>query len=200
MPELPTLSETTSSSIDFAKAVADFGALSVMAGVLIVLVLLMFAFFMYQLFSQQKSLAKIALFSEEAMVYFKDRAMRMINLDQARGLISIELNRSRLEVVVQVIKIKENYHLENRDRVERTVTLFLDRLYASNIGYMNKFEYGGQLMSMFFDNGWKEIIRQQMIEDCENKEIRIHQLNDRYSIQFLQFQTAANQKIDEINY
>ncbi|MCL1942544.1 MAG: hypothetical protein FWF54_03220 [Candidatus Azobacteroides sp.] len=193
-----TITELSQQSIDFGRAIADLGALAVIGGVFMVFVLLMLSFFVYQLFTQQKKLSAIAEFSGKAMGYFEDTAMRNVNLDQARGLISFELERAKNETVIQVVKIKQKNNLDDTDAVQDKIVIFLDRLYSSSVSLLRKFDFQGKSLSTFMESNWKETVKKQMIKDCLNHEIDIHRLEESYIVLFSSFKASFNSKIDEI--
>ncbi len=196
METVTDLSQMAQSSVDLSKAIADFGALAVIGGVFMVFILLILSLFVYQLFTQQKKLTAIAEFSETAMKYFEEMAMRNVNLDQARGLISLELERSKDETIIQVVKIKQKNHLDDIDAVQDKINSFLDRLYSGGVSMLRKFDFQGKNLSTFMESHWKEIVKKQMLRDCTNHEIDIHRLEESYTILFMSFKTNFNSKID----
>ncbi len=202
MESIPTSTtqEMTASSIELARAVADYGALVTIAGVFMLLVLILFCYFVYQLFVTTKKVDKIAAAVAKVTDFFSDKSMRMVNIDQARAIVSNEFNRAAAEVALQVIKIKNANHLDDREAVERNVATFLNRLYASNVGFMRKFEYEGQALSAFLESTWKDAIAKRMLDDCTIHEYNVNRLEDSYRDLFNGFKGTFNQKIDDIQY
>lgn len=197
--EQPTnVTDLTNNSIEFSKAMVDFGALTVIAGVFMVIVLLMFSFFIYQLFTQQKKLASIAEFSEKAMGFFENSAIRNVNLDQARGLISTELEKAKNEVIVQVVKIKQKNHLDDIEAVNNKIDSFLDRSYSSTVALLRKFDFQEKNLSTFMESNWKEKVKGQMQRDCSNHDVDVQRIDESYSVLFNTLKISFNLKIDEI--
>lgn len=196
--EQTNITDLTNNSVEFSKAIADFGALAVIAGVFMVIVLLMFSFFIYQLFTQQKQLASIAEFSQKAMGFFEDSAMRHVNLDQARGLISTELEKAKNEAVVQVVRIKQKNHLDDKEAVNNKIDSYLDRSYSSTISLLRKFDFQDKNLSTFMESNWKEKVKSQMQKDCSNHDIDVQRIEESYAVLFNSFKISFNLKIDEI--
>lgn len=162
-----------------AKFITEYGILIAIAAV-----------FIWQQITSSKTLSKIER-------YFDGEAMKDINLDQTRAIISAEMARTQGEIILEVIRIKINNHLEETERVENRIDLFVDRAYSAGVSYCRKFEYQGKPLSMLFESAWKETVKKQMRLDCQNHEIDMPRIDAIYSSIFNRFKTSFNDKIDE---
>lgn len=169
----------TQDPITVTKFISEYGTLITIAGV-----------FIWQQITSQKTLMKIEK-------YFDGEAMKNINLDQARGIISAEMERTRSEITLEVIRIKLNNHLEETDRINTRIDMFVDRAYSYGVSHCRKFEYQGKPLAMFFESAWKEIVKNQMRLDCQEHTIDMPRMDALYSSIFNRFKTMFNDKIDE---
>lgn len=162
-----------------AKLISEYGTLIAIAAV-----------FIWQQITSQKTLIKIER-------YFDGEAMKNVNLDQARGIISVEMERAKCEITLEIIRIKINNHLDETDRVNTRIDMFVDRAYSAGVSHCRKFEYQGKPLAMFFESAWKEIVKNQMRLDCQDHAVDMPRMDAIYSAIFNRFKTAFNDKIDE---
>lgn len=169
----------TQDPLTFIKFISENGILITIAGV-----------FIWQQITQQRILNKIEK-------YFDGEAMKDINLDQARGIISAEMERAKNEITLEVIRIKLNNHLEEKERVNARIDMFVDRAYSYGVSHCRKFEYQDKPLALFFESAWKECVKNQMRLDCQDHEVDMPRMDAIYSAIFNRFKTSFNDKIDE---
>ena len=190
------LNDLTQNSIDMSRAVAEYGILIVIAGVMLVLFLVQTFFIGYQILTRDKHIRVIAEFSRKALGFFEDEALRNINLDQTRGLVSSEFERAKSDTIIQVAKIKQCNNLDDREYVTHKIDAFIDQSYSNMVTILRKFVYDKNNLATFMDAAWPAAIKHQMLRDCENHEIDIARLSDSYGLLFTKFKSEFNTKID----
>ena len=131
--------------------------------------------------------------------YFEERAMRNVNIDQARSLIKSELEKSKYAIITHIVNVKQKNDLVNTQAVAERINIFIDTSYDWNISNLKKFDYQGKPLSSFMECHWKELIKAQALKDCENHEVDMQRLYNIYTNLFDSFKLSLNHKIDDIN-
>lgn len=195
--------QTTSEVIDVAKGISDYGAVIMLAALMMVYIVWQIVdnFRRQKRYEEQNTgLAVMAEFAKRAAEYFEERAERKVSIDQARAIISTEFARTTQAVAMQIVKIKEANNLDQTDLVRRNVETFLNGLYASTEGMLRKFEFEGHPLSTFIESSWKEQLKARMVEDCATHDFNISRLEEVYRDEFLSYKSLLNQKLDDIQY
>lgn len=193
------LNEVVAESLKFSKAIDDLGALTVMAGVLLLLVIIMFGFFIYQLFQNQKQLTQLSKSSEITLNYFNDKSKREINISQAKSLIHNSNLRLRYTCIIQVIKIITENNIEDREKVNAKIDSFLANLASSHNAYFQKFDFEGASLASLTDSSWVEYVRGQMRCDTSNHEYEIYKLEEVYGIIFGSLENALEERLTSLS-
>lgn len=188
--------ELTKDAIELSKTIQDLGALTVMSGIFIILVLVMFSYFIYQLISQQRQIKVIAEFSEKALEYFKDQSRRIITPDQAEILLTTSVKLARQNTILQVIKIIRENNINNRDRVMCKIQNYVDLTYSQLQNRLSKFEIGNRNLAQLLESSWKQDIVKQMDCDTQTKEWDIYKLDEIYTSIFNRHESILLSKIN----
>lgn len=187
--------ETVENSIELSKAINDLGALTVMAGVFLALVIVMFGFFIYQLVTQQKQLTSISKAAEATNNYFISKELRAINLDQARSIVSMSFKRMQYMTIAQVCKIIQ---LSDDENIENRVDLFLANLQKDHRNYLFKFDYNEMTLSTMCDEYWIVEVKNLMLKSIEEKSMDIITLIDDYKTLFDKYSSNFDSKLSDL--
>lgn len=193
------LNEVVAESLKFSKAINDLGALTVMAGVLLTLVMIMFGFFIYQLFQNQKQLTQLTKSSEITLNYFSDKSKREINISQAKSLVHNSNLRLRYTCIIQVIKIITENNIEDREKVTAKIDQFLANLFSSHNAYFQKFDFEGVALASLVDSSWVDRVRKQMDCDTSTHDYEIYKLEEVYGIIFGSQENALEEKLTSLS-
>jgi len=180
------LYDVTESSLLFAKEIANYSLLVVASALCLSFSTVLLVLFVSQVRKQNRSLSR----------FLEVHECRKVNIDQARSLMDSEFDKTRLEIIVHIIKIKQKNDLDNKCAISEKINLLIDVLYANNVSALRKFDFQNKVLSSFMECGWKDVVRRQMLTDCENHEIDIHKLDTAYRNIFLSFKTSYNLKIE----
>jgi len=142
------------------------------------------------------NLSTIVESSTIVMEYFKEMALRKVNVDQARSLIASELEKSKLDIIINIVKTKKTNNLDDSEHIDKKVRDFVERAYENNAAMLRKFEFQGKVLAFFLENDWKNEVYRQAIKDCSNSVIDIHKLESTYRALFDKFKNGLNNKID----
>jgi len=203
MNEIEKLSQT---SIDLADKIANHSFWVVFTAVCMVVIFIILGFFIWQLrlftiklVENMNKLDLICKFAEKVMQYFEKDAFRIVDIDQARSLISTELEKSKNAILVFVAKTKQKNNLDDKKAVEERVSLFIEKTYGLNVSLLRKFDFHGRPLSYFLDEKWKEEVKCRILKDCEDNTMDCSRIEATYSALFDSFKMIINHKIDDIS-
>lgn len=182
-------------AIELSRTIRDLGALTVMAGVFLILVLIMFAYFIYQLVNQQKQLKLIAESSERVLEYIKDQRKRVITSDQAELITNMVCKLDKQNTVLQIVKIIRENNIDNREQVSNKIQNYVDLAFSKTHNTLSKFELGNHNLCQLLESSWKAEISKAMDEDTRDKSYDIYKLEEKYTTIFGRFETILMSKI-----
>ena len=195
---LTGLNELTHESLEITKAVSEQGIQNVIAGVFIAIFILMVSLIVYQIVSQNKQISAIADYAKRTMDYIEEHSFQKVDIDRARGLVASELEKSKFEVIVNVLKIKQKNDIGDSDYIKNKIDSFIDKSFSNIIAILRKFTLHEKDLSTFIENSWKEKVKALVMKDCEAGEMDIQKIYDTYMMLFDSFKASFHLKIDEI--
>ena len=203
------MEELTNDVLKIAEGIHNYSLAAVLQSVVIVLLFVFVLYFLSdirvrakQLESQTRDLNALTEFVKT----LRENAMRNVNIDQTRILISSELERSKNAILFFIGKTIQKNNLSDKDAIKEKVTLFSNKTYGANISVLNKFDYQQKPLSSFFEEDWRDDIREKMIEEFEKFEkvedlsvlMDCNKIEAKYSAFFDEYKRIINSKIDEI--
>lgn len=105
------VSELSRSAIDLAQAAGDLGALKVIFGVFLVMMLLITAMFVYQTISTSKRLAIVEDAAKKTISYFAPVADRNIGREEGKAIIRESVTRTATMIKYGILKIRYENNL-----------------------------------------------------------------------------------------
>lgn len=195
--------QSTSEVIDVAKGISDYGAVIMLAALMIVYIIWQIVdnFRRQKRYEEQNTgMAAMAEFARRAADFFEEKAARKVNVDQARAIVSAEFHRVVGAVVVEIVEIKEANNLDQANIVQGKIEMFLDGMYASTESFLRKFEFEGHSLHSFLESEWKSQTKRRMTDDCTTHEYNIGRLKGSYDNEFTSHKNVVYQKLDEIQY
>lgn len=185
-------------SIEMSKAINDLGALTVMSGVLITLMLFTFGYLIFQLISHSKKLSVIEDYSKKGLRYLDNEYQRELTKEQAETILRLYTKNYRLETVAQVIKIIKENNLSDRTKVLAKITTFVKLSYNRMINELKRFTYREMTLDKCIDDEFDNLLISQMDADTQEKEFEIYSLAERYTNLFTQIEIKQNNKLNNI--
>ena len=98
-------------SLGFAQAANDLGALKVIFGVFMVMMLVIMAMFIYQVIITNKRMAKIEDAAEKTIEFFNPIGSRSIGREEAKAIVRENLTRTATMLKYGILKIRYENHL-----------------------------------------------------------------------------------------
>jgi hypothetical protein len=165
----------TRSSIELAEAASNYGALKVIFGIFMVLVLVLVVMFMYTIWNLNKKISVVSESSSKVTEFFDGAADSTIGVTEAQILIRREFNCLGHILKYVILRIRLENHIDNKESVIKKVDILVNNEYSELCGLMSNFNYNGKSLSTIFELQDNESIKDMVIE-------QIYISKDQFSI------------------
>jgi hypothetical protein len=154
----------TRSSIELAEAASNYGALKVIFGIFMVLVLVLVVMFMYTIWNLNKKISVVSESSSKVTEFFDGAADSTIGVTEAQVLIRREFNCLGHILKYTILRIRLENHIDNRESVIKKVDILVNNEYSELCGLMSNFNCDGKSLSTIFELQDNEAIKDMVIE------------------------------------
>lgn len=154
----------TRSSIELAEAASNYGALKVIFGIFMVLVLVLVVMFMYTIWNLNKKISVVSESSSKITEFFDGAADSTIGVTEAQILIRREFNCLGYILKYAILRIRLENHIDNKELVIKKVDILVNNEYSELCGLMSNFNCDGKSLSTIFELQDNEAIKDMVIE------------------------------------
>lgn len=154
----------TRSSIELAEAASNYGALKVIFGIFMVLVLVLVVMFMYTIWNLNKKISVVSESSSKITEFFDGAADSTIGVTEAQILIRREFNCLGYILKYAILRIRLENHIDNKESVIKKVDILVNNEYSELCGLMSNFNCNGKSLSTIFELQDNEAIKDMVIE------------------------------------
>lgn len=154
----------TRSSIELAEAASNYGALKVIFGIFMVLVLVLVVMFMYTIWNLNKKISVVSESSSKITEFFDGAADSTIGVTEAQILIRREFNCLGHILKYVILRIRLENHIDNKESVIKKVDILVNNEYSELCGLMSNFDCDGKSLSTIFELQDNEAIKDMVIE------------------------------------
>lgn len=154
----------TRSSIELAEAASNYGALKVIFGIFMVLVLVLVVMFMYTIWNLNKKISVVSESSSKVTEFFDGAADSTIGITEAQILIRREFNCLGYILKYAILRIRLENHIDNKESVIKKVDILVNNEYSELCGLMSNFNCDGKSLSTIFELQDNEVIKDMVIE------------------------------------
>lgn len=154
----------TRSSIELAEAASNYGALKVIFGIFMVLVLVLVVMFMYTIWNLNKKISVVSESSSKITEFFDGAADSTIGVTEAQILIRMEFNCLGYILKYAILRIRLENHIDNKESVIKKVDILVNNEYSELCGLMSNFNCDGKSLSTIFELQDNEAIKDMVIE------------------------------------
>lgn len=165
----------TKSSIELAEAASNYGALKVIFGIFMVLVLVMVIMFIYTVWNINKKVSLVSESSQHVREFFDGAADSTIGVTEAQILIRREFNCLGHILKYIILRIRLENHIDNKEPTIKKVESLVNNEYSELCGLLSNFICNGKSLSNIFEPQDNEAIKDMVIE-------QIYIPNDQFSI------------------
>lgn len=154
----------TRSSIELAEAASNYGALKVIFGIFMVLVLVLVVMFMYTIWNLNKKISIVSESSSKITEFFDGAADSTIGVTEAQILIRREFNCLGYILKYAILRIRLENHIDNKESVIKKVDILVNNEYSELCGLMSNFNCDGKSLSTIFELQDNEAIKDMVIK------------------------------------
>ena len=154
----------TRSSIELAEAASNYGALKVIFGIFMVLVLVLVVMFMYTIWNLNKKISVVSESSSKITEFFDGAADSTIGVTEAQILIRREFNCLGYILKYAILRIRLENHIDNKESVIKKADILVNNEYSELCGLMSNFNCDGKSLSTIFELQDNEAIKDMVIE------------------------------------
>lgn len=154
----------TRSSIELAEAASNYGALKVIFGIFMVLVLVLVVMFMYTIWNLNKKISVVSESSSKVTEFFDGAADSTIGITEAQILIRREFNCLGYILKYAILRIRLENNIDNKESVIKKVDILVNNEYSELCGLMSNFNCDGKSLSTIFELQDNEAIKDMIIE------------------------------------
>lgn len=154
----------TKSSIELAEAASNYGALKVIFGIFMVLVLVMVVMFIYTIWNLNKKVTVVSESSRQVKEFFDGAANSTIGVTEAQILIRREFNCLGHIIKYAILRIRFENHIDNKESTIKKVESLVNNEYSELCGLLSNFICNGKSLSNIFEPRDNEAIKDMVIE------------------------------------
>lgn len=154
----------TRSSLELAEAASNYGALKVIFGIFMVLVLVLVVMFMYTIWNLNKKIFAVSESSSKVTEFFDGAADSTMGVTEAQILIRREFNCLGYILKYAILRIRLENHIDNKESVIKKVDILVNNEYSELCGLMSNFNCDGKSLSTIFELQDNEAIKDMVIE------------------------------------
>lgn len=154
----------TRSSIELAEAASNYGALKVIFGIFIVLVLVLIVMFMYTIWNLNKKISVVSESSNKVTEFFDGAADSTIGVTEAQILIRREFNCLGYILKYAILRIRLENHIDNKESIIKKVDILVNNEYSELCGLISNFNCNGKSLSTLFELQDNEAVKDMVIE------------------------------------
>lgn len=154
----------TQSSIELAEAASNYGALKVIFGIFMVLVLVMVMMFIYTIWNLNQKISILSESSQQVEEFFDGVADSTMGIAEAKILIHREFTCLGHILKYAILRIRFENHLDNKEFIIKKVENLVNNEYSELCGLLSNFTCNGKSLSNIFEPWDNEAIKDLVIE------------------------------------
>lgn len=154
----------TKSSIELAEAASNYGALKVIFGIFMVLVLVMVMMFIYTIWNLNQKISILSESSQQVEEFFDGVADSTMGIAEAKILIHREFTCLGHILKYAILRIRFENHLDNKEFIIKKVENLVNNEYSELCGLLSNFTCNGKSLSNIFEPWDNEAIKDLVIE------------------------------------
>jgi hypothetical protein len=154
----------TKSSIELAEATSNYGALKVIFGIFMVLVLVMVMMFIYTIWNLNKKISIVSESSQQVEEFFDGAADSTVGITEAQIMICREFNCLGHILKYAILRIRFENHIDNKESTVKKVESLVNNEYSELWRLFSNFTCNGKSLSNIFEPQDNEAIKDLVIE------------------------------------
>lgn len=151
LQQIQDIDKLTKVSLELAEAASNYGALKIIFGVFMAMMLLIVLVFVSQSVFLIKRVQGISDVSDKIDNYFEGLSESDIGKEEANSMIREVLNHNSVLIKYYIIRVRSENHISDKENTELKIQRILKNIYSETSTFLNKFRYKSKLLGVYLD-------------------------------------------------
>lgn len=151
LQQIQDIDKLTKVSLELAEAASNYGALKIIFGVFMVMMLLIVLVFVSQSVFLIKRVQGISDVSDKIDNYFEGLSESDIGKEEANSMIREVLNHNSVLIKYYIIRVRSENHISDKENTELKIQRILKNIYSETSTFLNKFRYKSKHLGVYLD-------------------------------------------------
>lgn len=151
LQQLQDIDKLTKVSLELAEAASNYGALKIIFGVFMVMMLLIVLVFVSQSVFLIKKVQGISDVSDKIDNYFEGLSESDIGKEEANSMIREVLNHNSVLIKYYILRVRSENHISDKENTELKIQRILKNIYSETLTFLNKFRYKSKPLGVYLD-------------------------------------------------
>ena len=140
LQQIQDIDKLTKVSLELAEAASNYGALKIIFGVFMVMMLLIVLVFVSQSVFLIKRVQGISNVSDKIDNYFEGLSESDIGKEEANSMIREVLNHNSVLIKYYIIRVRSENHISDKENTELKIQRILKNIHSETSTFLNKFQ------------------------------------------------------------
>ena len=141
LQQIQDIDKLTKVSLELAEAASNYGALKIIFGVFMAMMLLIVLVFISQSVFLIKRVQGISDVSDKIDNYFEGLSESDIGKEEANSMIREVLNHNSVLIKYYIIRVRSENHISDKENTELKIQRILKNIHSETSTFLNKFRY-----------------------------------------------------------
>ena len=151
LQQIQDIDKLTKVSLELAEAASNYGALKIIFGVFMVMMLLIVLVFVSQSVFLIKRVQGISDVSDKIDNYFEGLSESDIGKEEANSMIREVLNHNSVLIKYYIIRVRSENHISDKENTELKIQRILKNIHSETFTFLNKFRYKSKPLGVYLD-------------------------------------------------
>jgi hypothetical protein len=151
LQQIQDIDKLTKVSLELAEAASNYGALKIIFGVFMAMMLLIVLVFISQSVFLIKRVQGISDVSDKIDNYFEGLSESDIGKEEANSMIREVLNHNSVLIKYYIIRVRSENHISDKENTELKIQRILKNIHSEASTFLNKFRYKSKPLGVYLD-------------------------------------------------
>lgn len=151
LQQIQDIDKLTKVSLELAEAASNYGALKIIFGVFMVMMLLIVLVFVSQSVFLIKKVQGISDVSDKIDNYFEGLSESDIGKEEANSMIREVLNHNSVLIKYYIIRVRSENHISDKENTGLKIQRILKNIHSEASTFLNKFRYKSKPLGVYLD-------------------------------------------------
>lgn len=151
LQQIQDIDKLTKVSLELAEAASNYGALKIIFGVFMVMMLLIVLVFVSQSVFLIKRVQGISDVSDKIDNYFEGLSESDIGKEEANSMIREVLNHNSVLIRYYILRVRSENHISDKENTKLKIQRILKNIYSETLTFLNKFRYKSKPLGVYLD-------------------------------------------------